>query len=207
MHSDFDTIQEFDLVFQRSILASRFLERPERFTHLFSVDDDMTFPADLCSRLLTANKSIVGTICSRRTLHLDKIEKAVAEGLPLRQAILAGHDWIVEGPTSANEPLYKVQNLGFGAVLISRDVFEAMITRNVVGRYNGPEGPFYGFFTRRPQDAAIAHVSEDRSFYRRWQFDCGGEVWALADGSIGHVGDFVYGGSYADVPSSHRTGV
>jgi len=204
--SDFETMPGTDVVFQRSVLASRFLERPEKFTHLFSVDDDMAFSNDLGSRLLAADKPLVATVCSRRTLHLDRIEKALAEGLSLKQAMLAGHEWIVErAQKSGNETLCKVENVGFGAVLIRRDVLEIMINKGTVGRYGAPDLQFYGFFARRPQDAAIAHIAEDRSFYRRWQLDCGGEIWALTDAQILHVGEFMYGGSYADVPSSHRT--
>jgi hypothetical protein len=207
IESDFHAEPGSDLVFQRSILASRFLDRPEQFTHLFSVDDYMAFPADLCSRLLGADKSLVGTICSRRTLHVDQIEKAVSDGLPVKQAILASHEWIVSGAQSSDNGLCKVENIGFGAVLMRRDVFETMIGKKTVGRFGGQGIQFYGFFARRPQDAAVAHIAEDRSFYRRWQHDCGGEVWALADAQIMHIGDFMYGGSYTDVPSSHRTTV
>src|SRR5262249_793555 len=205
IESDFDAEPGSDLVFQRSVLASRFLELPENFTHLLSVDDDMRFPADLCARLLDADKPLIGTICSRRTLHVDRIEKAISDGLPVKQAILAGYEWIVAGIQASESGLCKVENIGFGAVLIRREVLETMIAKKIVGRYGSPTVQFYGFFARRPQDSAIAHIAEDRSFYRRWQFDCGGEVWALADVEILHVGDFMYGGRYNDVPSSHRT--
>jgi len=93
------------------------------------------------------------------------------------------------------------------ALVMRRDVFETMIGKKTVGRFGGQGIQFYGFFARRPQDAAVAHIAEDRSFYRRWQHDCGGEVWALADAQIMHIGDFMYGGSYTDVPSSHQTTV
>jgi hypothetical protein len=143
-----------------------------------------------------------GALC-----HVDQIEKAVSDGLPVKQAILASHEWIVSGARPSDNGLCKVENIGFGAVLMRRDVFETMIAKKTVGRFGGQGIQFYGFFARRPQDAAVAHIAEDRSFYRRWQHDCCGEVWALADAQIMHIGDFMYGGSYTDVPSSHRTTV
>jgi hypothetical protein len=97
----------------------------------------MAFPADLCARLLDADKSLVGTICSRRILHVDQIEKAVSHGLPVKQAILASHEWIVSGARPSDNGLCKVENIGFGAVLMRRDVFETMIAKKTVGRFGG----------------------------------------------------------------------
>jgi hypothetical protein len=60
---------------------------------------------------------------------------------------------------------------------------------------------FYNFFGERAGDAASGlHTSEDFSFCNRWRIDCGGEIWALLDARIGHIGDYAYGAdqSYLD---------
>jgi hypothetical protein len=55
----------------------------------------------------------------------------------------------------------------------------------------------YNFFGARPEDATKGeHVSEDISFCRRWRVDCGGEIWALLDAKIGHIGDYAYGADH-----------
>src|SRR5262249_11447823 len=145
---DFDAEPGSDLVFQRSVLASRFLELPENFTHLLSVDDDMRFPADLCARLLDADKPLIGTICSRRTLHVDRIEKAISDGLPVKQAILAGYEWIVAGIQASESGLCKVENIGFGAVLIRRQLLETKLPKKIVGPNGSPPAQFSGFYAR-----------------------------------------------------------
>lgn len=82
-----------------------------------------------------------------------------------------------------------------------------MLEKRAVARYSLSKAHisggahYYGFFKSRPQDPTDA-FTEDESFYRRWQLDCGGEVWALTDVPIVHIGDFAYGGQYSDlVPS------
>jgi hypothetical protein len=202
--SDFDPLYGTNLVAQRGMLATRFLARNE-FTHIFFVDDDMTFPEDTCARLLSANKSVVCTIAPMRRIDLETIESAMAKGASFKQAFLAGHDWLI-APEDARKsgPLIKIEKvdiLGFGAALIRRDALELMIANNAAPRCSTPldrtNMEFYGFFNPRPDDlAALAPNFEDKSFYRRWQLDCGGEVWAAIDVTVLHIGDFSYGGPY-----------
>jgi hypothetical protein len=196
--SDFEVEEGSNLTLQRSVLASRFLKL-HQFTHLFFIDDDMIVPHDLCARLLASDKPIVGTVATPRNIDLNRAEKAMSLGIPFRQALLVGHDWIVVSRDNDTAPLRKVESLGFGAVLIRRDALSLMVEKGAVRRYSLLPGPveFYGFFATRGEDE---WAGEDRSFYRRWQIDCRGEIWALTDVPIMHIGDFAYGGRYSDLP-------
>jgi hypothetical protein len=171
---------------------------------MFCADDDMAFPHDLCARLIAAEKPVVGTIATTREIEIDKVEKALAGGLPLKQALLVGHKWIVRNLGEANGPLRKADGIGAAVCLIRRDALELMISKNAVRKLTLFGTQFYGFFLMRREDAAAEMVAEDTSFFRRWQIDCGGEVWALTDVPIMHIDDFAYGGRYSDLPPSHE---
>jgi hypothetical protein len=209
--SDFVSLAGSGPAIQRSVLATQFLESRE-FTHMFFVDDDMSFPDDTCARLLAADKAVIGTIATKRVIHLDRIEKALSKGASLKQAFLAGHEWVI-GPHTQSSSLVKIEivdsssSFGFGAVLVRRDAFQLILDKRTASRYSLSEAHipagahYHGFFQPRPQDPPGV-FSEDESFYRRWQLDCGGEVWALTDASIVHIGDFPYGGRYSDLMPS-----
>jgi hypothetical protein len=36
-------------------------------------------------------------------------------------------------------------------------------------------------------------MGEDYSFCHKWREGCGGDVWALVDANVRHVGDMAYG--------------
>jgi hypothetical protein len=207
IRSDFLSSTGANIVFQRCLLVSRFLERRE-FTHVFLCDDDMVFPPDLCARMVAADKPIVGTVATTREIDLRRVEKAVSDGVPFRQALLMGHTWIVghdansDRAVDGSPALRKVASLGGAVVLIRRDALELMIEKNVVTKFGQFGQKFYGFFTMRKQDAELEMVPEDHSFYRRWRIDCQQELWALTDAPILHIGDFPYGGCYGDLPQS-----
>jgi hypothetical protein len=161
-----------DLIIQRNNLAARFLAQP-RATHLFFVDGDMSFEPTLCRRMLDSDKAVIGAVYSARQYLPDGklIWYAFKDVIPL------------------------------GAALIRRDVFETMIERGVAIRQQSSYGstPVYNFFGPRPADTADGqHYSDDHSFCRRWTIDCGGEVHAIADAEVFHIGDYKYGGRFVD---------
>jgi hypothetical protein len=58
------------------------------------------------------------------------------------------------------------------------------------------DGVRYNFFGAHPEDATTGqHHSKDTNFCQRWRLDCNGEIWAVLDADIRHIGDFGYGGS------------
>jgi hypothetical protein len=200
IESDFDTWEGSDIPSQRNVLASRFLRRD--FTHLFFVDSDMVVPSDLCARMIATAKPVIGAVYAAKTLRFGEIEQALRDGAALKDAMLAGsswHLWQTSRTALPDEPICQVDALPFGAVLIQRDVLATMVTKGVSKEDKAPEqagGSRYNFFGARAEDAVSGrHFQEDLSFCKRWKHDCGGELWALLDAEVIHIGDFGYGGS------------
>lgn len=169
-----------ETVTQRNGLATNFLASPD-LTHLFFIDSDMQFDGRLCRRLLSHDKPMIGCFYRRRT---------------------AAPSWVSSlgnGSTVTNG-IAPCDTIPFGAALIRRDALEAMAKR---WPSKGGLG-FYHFFSVRPEDVGDP-PSEDISFCRRWRIDCGGEIWALLDAKIGHIGDYAYGAdqSYLDYLNAH----
>jgi hypothetical protein len=174
---------------QRNVLATQFLASDR--THLFFVDADMAFDGGVCHRLLSHDKPLIGAVY--KTKRLESVEN--------RWLAHFGAETV-----RATNGIVPVDLIAAGCLLIRRDVLETMVARGVKRQQDGDES-YYNFFTVRPEDAAEGqHVSEDFSFSRRWTIDCNGEIWALVDARIGHVGDYVYGAdrSYLEAMLAER---
>ncbi len=96
-----------------------------------------------------------------------------------------------------------VASLGMGLTLIQRGVLETMAATGAVRARPSPVQPdalgnveLYGFFDPIHDPAADLWFSEDVSFCKRWREQCGGEVRALVNPVLSHVGHFAYTGSY-----------
>jgi hypothetical protein len=166
-----------DLIDQRNIAAARFLENPAH-THFFMIDGDMEFAGDLCRRLLSFEKPMVGGVYQGRNARADRQRWVISFG---------------DGPIKVTNGLTRCAAIGLGCLLVQRSVFETMISVAIRPR-EGPEHIRYNFFGERLEDvAANERCSDDFSFARRWTRDCGGEIWTLLDVKIGHIGDYAYG--------------
>jgi hypothetical protein len=199
IESEFDTWEGSDIASQRNVLASRFL-RADGFTHLFFVDSDLIMPPDLCARLISPRKPVIGAVYPAKTFNIAEVEQAVRDGVPLQDALLGGMSWHFWAPSKTpTQPVCEVDALPFGAVLIQRAVLATIIAKGFAPEDKAPEsagGPRNNFFGARGENVARGrHIQEDISFCERWKKDCGGEVWALLDCEISHVGDFAYQGS------------
>jgi hypothetical protein len=204
IHARFDTTEDSDLPKQRNVLATRFYESD--CTHIFFVDSDMAFSANVCRLMLERAKPIIGTVTQTKSLDHRRVAEALRRGLSFEEALTFGSDWVCTIPEDRDivveNGLMEVDYLGFGAVLISRLVFDTLIRQGGVQRQHLTKpawGPFYNFFTLREQAArANQSVSEDITFCDRWRLDCGGKLWALVDVPIYHIGDYAYGGPFID---------
>lgn len=161
---------------QRNFLADRLLS--SNASHIFFVDSDMTFDGSLCRRLLSHTKPMIGAAYCLKEL-------------PPR--------WNVKfrpGPFSVRDGIAQCESIGFGAVLIERLVIERMTKdASQTSTANNEKVPnLFG------DDS----LGEDFAFCRRWR-DLGGEIWALLDAKIGHIGDYAYGAdqSYLDYLNAH----
>lgn len=171
-----------DVPDQRNQFGSRLIATAG-LTHLFFIDGDMSFDGALCRRMLWHDKPFIGAVYRSRNE--------------------ADERWLVRfaGDTiDYRDGITRCIRLSLGCALIRREVFETMIAKGVPAQETR-SGTYYNFFGARAEDAAHGrYVSEDFSFSDRWTKDCGGEVWAVLDAKIGHVGDYAFGArqSYLD---------
>lgn len=210
IQSEFINVDSAEIAQARNTIAT-FAWRQENFSHLLFVDDDMSFEPEAVMDLLRAGKPIVGCICPKRYLHVDRIWEAGRAGLSLEQAKAEGADFVTKLPPSGTlkvaDGLAEVEGIGMGITLIRRDVLTTMVDRGLVTKrriHTGEEFDSFknsftwGFFDYTPSDDGEFLLSEDLSFCQRWKRGCGGEIWATVDRQIGHIGNYIYTGRYID---------
>ena len=71
-----------NLILQRNLLVHEFLR--SNATHLLFVDSDLTFPPDLCERLLATGKPLVGTAYPKRRLDLAALKQRLEQSVQNR---------------------------------------------------------------------------------------------------------------------------
>lgn len=175
-----------DLIRNRNILASAALAQPDR-THLLFVDADMEFRPEALFRMLELARPVIGCIYPRRK-PTDSLRDFVVDlGEETRLQVTSGAT--------------RVRGVGMGLCLIDRTVLERMVASGKVRRdeLKDQGHPIFGFF-----DPITPDVSEDLSFCRRWASLCDGEVWALVDEEIGHVGETTFRAQFLDYARKTR---
>jgi hypothetical protein len=150
-------------------------------SHLMFVDSDLVFNVDQIGRLLKRDVPLIGGLYPKKQ-----------EG-DLRWVMNA-----LEGePEEVGQGLVQVKYIGTGFMLISRSVFEKMITffgdriqykEDSTGRI---EHDFWSTGVYQFPDGTRRYLSEDWFFCQRW-LDLGGAVWADTSVILQHIGQAVY---------------
>lgn len=172
---------------QRNYMATRTLI-DKSLTHLLSIDSDTVFEYSAVKKMLVADKPVIGCIYPKRTLHPVKLMQAARNDPDDAKAYAKGVEFVVshEDVAYENAPIAKVRTLGMGLTLIRRDVFEALakhpLDQKDAHSFNFPH-PLIGFFNHLP------NLAEDVSFFERWRTLCGGDIYAVTDEAIGHIGN------------------
>jgi hypothetical protein len=186
----------------RNVIATRFWYTPEA-THLLFIDSDMAFDPGVVESLIRANKPLVGCVYPRRGLDMGRLIAAARKHDDPRLVLTSALHYIVDpGEDSAivENGLCSVRSIGMGVTLIERSVFAALIgtgqLRSDPGIADAGGGPTLGFFDPIPTEKSV--LSEDYSFCKRWKDLCGGEIWAVLDQTIGHVGTMNFEGRALD---------
>lgn len=165
-----------DIVKSRNVLASAFLARKE--SHLLFVDADIGFKTRTLQRMEQEDAPFVGCVYPKRN----------GQGFAVHHGNTIN---IVNGAADVN-------GLGMGLCLLSRAVFETLVSKV---RKGPPEpvfkvsGPIYGFFDQLLSGKDL--MPEDLSFCRRWR-ESGGKVRALLNEEISHIGDHAHRRNYLD---------
>jgi len=196
------TVEHSDVVRSRNLIAAKFLEGD--FTHLLFVDADMQFSARVVDRLFAADLPVFGCAYPRRAIDLGRLIELARAGKDTPSLMGLAHKFVIKlqagQKLDVTDGRCRVAGLGMGLCLIRREVFTTLIaTKKLVahaGASHGLNGPLYGFFDYA--EAAGEVLSEDLSFCERWRMLCGGEVWALVDEPISHIGPHVFTATYLD---------
>lgn len=157
-----------DAALARNYLATVALDAKPPFTHLLWIDSDMVVTPPTIQKMLKLNKPIVGCVYPKRT---------------------SAGGFVVYGEPAINGETATVDGVGMGVTLVKRAVFETL--KASVGTRHCADREVYKFFS------PIDDLSEDLSFCKRWR-DTGGEIIALLNENVGHVGQFTYRASYLD---------
>lgn len=218
------TYEFSDIVMSRNYLMSFFLSN-RKFTHALCLDCDLEFNSTQFFRLLDFQEDCVIAPYPRRQMSIKKLfseiqdnqKRPEAERLDDKKVLARALGHVVQKSSSRPDWSAKHRNdfvtvpsAGFGFTLISRRVPEAIVENKLVTAYpyqgklpiyaDAPE--FYDFFNHIISPDGRYILGEDQSFFHRWGFGCGQDIWAdtqarlIHHGSFGFQGDF--GAEHAD---------
>ncbi len=169
----FVCIEAADLIYARSTIATMVAHRAE-YSHLLFIDDDMTFSLDAILDLLRADKPLIGCICPKRTIDLQKLYDSAKAGVPFEMALAQSLEFVTKHIPDRNieirDGLCPVGGIGMAVTLIRRDCLTTMIekgavqSRTVAGGRDILGSPvLYNFFEQIYSKETDALLSEDLS--------------------------------------------
>lgn len=195
-----------DVVVARNFLAHRFLSDPT-LTHILFIDSDMSITLQVFRFFLDQNLPLLGAAYSERRMDMAAFAKALTQDPDEARARAIASKFTVRipaGDVTVTNNMAKVTSVGFGCVLIKREVFAALIDKQIVKPFvsrlaakAGFTGTVYDFF----DEIALPNgdwLSEDYAFCRRVSELGDVDVNAYVGDGVGHVGQFVYGGPYIE---------
>lgn len=211
--SHFMNVDYAEVSHSRNVIANVVVS-DSLFTHLLFIDDDMAFEPALIVDLIKFDKPIVGAICPKRSIDLEKFFEAAAAGGSFEQAQAEAATFVAKFRTGSNELQFEVKDgwvplagIGMGITLIQRFALDELVRCEAVSdRWLGKDPklcdqtkePRYGFFDAVYDESSKSMLSEDLSFCYRWRNQCDGEVWGNANYEIGHIGPMTFKGRYID---------
>jgi hypothetical protein len=189
----------------RSVMASKALA--EGFTHILFIDADIGFAVSAVKKLINAKKAIIGCAYPYRTipLHEDVKTKDISFMKAISQILPYAVKFAPETTTiNVKNGICQVAGIGTGLLLISKEALQTMVDAKCVEKYKNSfpynqwfKGDvYYGFFEHVSIDGV--HLGEDYSFCHRWSKHCNGEIYAVIDEAIMHIGPLPVLGRYID---------
>ena len=202
-HNSYDGAEIVDA---RNYLANQFLREREP-SHILFIDSDMDVQTSAIKAVITRGEDFVGTVAPQKSLDFNKYWEMAQSGENQVAALSASLNFVVRhdaGQLEVNQGFCKLRGVGFGFVLISRKVFDKMVSHQIVNaipapaqKMTGGTGPYYDFFSRTPAKSG-AMLSEDYSFCDRALSLEGMSIWGWIGAGVGHSGVFCYEGSYLE---------
>jgi hypothetical protein len=203
----FWNVDASDVVTVRNRYANTLLASPQYDALLF-VDSDMEFTPRVVLKMIGHGSDVVAAAYKKKLFDLDAFAQAMAKHGDLDKAISRNGAFTVLASWEAKKgkPL-KVRNgflsaagAGMGMCLITRKALEDMVSEGAVDELHGVledrKYSYYGFFNHMDYKGNL--LLEDYSFCCRWTQMMKRELPVCIDEEIGHVGEFVYSGTYLD---------
>jgi hypothetical protein len=180
----------------RNDLAMGFLEN-EDASHVLFIDADIGFnPEDLLG-MLEADVDVIGAVYPKKNIYWEGSERAARAGrVDAHLLKQASFDYVYKGEVFGlgDRKVFEAEFLGFGFILIKRDVFKRLIphTREYVGSSSYPiNKKMYAFFDTEIDESGLL-LSEDFYFCRKWR-DVGGRIHVAPWVRLTHSGNYTFG--------------
>jgi len=193
-----------EVALARNILANTFLQTPECDAILF-IDSDMAVEKKVFKHFLAQEHSIVGAAYSERRIDLEIFAKAMQEKNDIERARALASKYnvrITAGEKNIVDHLCPVIGIGFGCVLIKREVFHDLAKHSLVDelissrlKSSGVADKAYDFFGRIRLDSG-EWLSEDYAFCDRYLKLPDAKIMAYVGAGVSHVGSFNYSAPY-----------
>ena len=204
------TLEATTLAFARNTFAS-IVMNDKSYTHLLFVDADMGFLPEAVMKLLRSGHAVTGCVYPTRQFNLVKFHAASRSIANPGQAQLAAGEYVAAAALERNDRgqcfvqdgFVRTSRIGMGITLIRREALEELaqklpelVSSSDKDRYyaKAVNGPVLQCFANIYADGVLS--SEDASFCKRW-IQCGGEIWALIDQTVIHVGRYKSPGNFA----------
>lgn len=186
-----------DIATLRNSVFTAWMEGTIKASHLLWVDADMAFEPQLILDMLAWDVPFIGAIYPQKRYDPEDYTKKF---------------WVVHStnsPKRISEDMnyLEVDGLGFGCVLMRRDLGEKMIEAYPDLIVDDLEGDAMANILESMgcnriinvfdlmREPSGKKVSEDYSFCRRWKA-IDGEIWACADHELTHVGPHAWKGNF-----------
>jgi hypothetical protein len=198
----FVTLDVSNVVYARNYLASWTLK--EGADKLLFIDSDMSFSPKISLRLLASGKDVIGAAYPARQVSMDRVVDLARRSPTAKPASIFGQalTYVIRRADRTfrfEDGLAEVEGIGMGAALISTSVLRTMIETGAARplKASPADGfPMHGFFDLLDSEDGTP-LSEDLSFCARWR-SLGGKIHAIDSAGVGHVGNFLYEGSFVD---------
>jgi hypothetical protein len=203
----FWNVDSSDIVTVRNRYANTLLASPQYDALLF-VDSDMEFAPRAVLKMIGHGAPVVAAAYKKKEFDLEAFAKAMAKHGDLDKAISRNGAFTVlpawEGTKGKALKLRKgflsAAGAGMGLCLIHRTALEEMVSEGAVDQLHGVledrKYSYYGFFNHMDFKGNL--LLEDYSFCCRWTHIMKRQLPVCIDEEIGHVGEFVYSGTYLD---------
>ena len=190
----------------RNTLVSTFLNDTNA-THLLFVDADISFAPEQVTRLLAADKDVIGAMYPIKTLDWDHAAQRRPDSLETGEEAAMHYVGtpLEEAKARWDGDFVTASYVGTGMMLIRRRVLALMIDAYPHLQYNAihsyprvqrTPATQYALFDCLIDETTGLYLSEDYAFCQRWRA-MGGDIWLDTAARLTHTGAYGFAGNPA----------